>query len=85
MELLDKELMSYGGHEASVYYSMMIQSRGNGAFSALKETGERDLKLTLDVEEWNRICKNIKTMSRDASVRLIRFKIMQYVYWTPSR
>lgn len=37
-ELLDKVLTSYGKGEASVYYSMMTQSLGNGALSALKQT-----------------------------------------------
>ena len=51
-----------------ICYSMMIKSLGNGALLALKTMWERDLNLTLDDEEWYRICKNIKTMSRDARV-----------------
>lgn len=67
VELLDKVLMSYGkGHEASVYYSMRIQSPGNGALSASRKTWERDLNLTLDDEEWDRVRKNIQTMLREA-------------------
>lgn len=73
------------GNEASVYYSMMIQNLGNGALSALKKAWERDVNLKLDVEEWDRICKNIKIMSRDARVGFIKFKIMHRFYWTPSR
>ena len=85
-EILDKVLKAFGkGHEASVYYSMMIQTLGDGAISALKKTWERDLNLTLNDEDWDRICKNVKVMSRDARVRLIQFKIIHRFYWTPSR
>lgn len=85
-ELLDKVLKSFGkGHEASVYYSLLIQDLGNEAMTGLKLTWERDLNLTLDDKEWERICKNIKALSRDARVRLIQFKIIHRFYWTPSR
>lgn len=85
-EFLDKIIKSYGkGHEAAVYYSMMIQTLGNGPISALQKTWERDLNLTFSDEEWNRICRSVKVVSRDARVRLIQFKIIHRFYWTPSR
>lgn len=38
-EFLDKIIKSYGkGHEAAVYYSMLIQTLGNGPISALQRT-----------------------------------------------
>lgn len=43
------------------------------------------MNLTLDDREWDMICKNVKTLSRDARVRLIQFKIINHFYWTPSR
>ncbi len=36
-------------------YSVMIQSEGNGALSALKKTRERDLNMTLDDEQWDSV------------------------------
>lgn len=66
--------MSYGkGHY--VCYSMTIQSLANRALSALQTTWERDLNLTLDDEECYKICKNIKTMSRDTRAHPVQFKI----------
>ena len=64
---------------------MLIQTLGNGPIAALQKTWERDLNLTFSDEDWNRICRNIKVVSRDARVRLIQFKIMHRFYWTPSR
>ncbi len=85
-ELLDNIIKSYGkGHEAAVYYSMMMQTLGNGPIIALQKAWERDLNLAFSDEEWNRICKNVKVVSRDARVRLIQFKIIHRFYWTPSR
>ena len=51
----------------------------------LKRTCERDLSLMLERDEWVKICKNIKMLSRDARVYLIQFKIMHRLYWTPPR
>ena len=63
---------------------MHMQNLWDGR-TAFKKTWERNLSITLDDEEWDRICRNIKTMSRDVRVRLIQFKIMHRFYWTPSR
>lgn len=70
-ELLGNVLMYYGkGQEGSAYYSMLTQSLCNA--SALKKTWERD------DEDWDGICKNIQTASRNAKVRLVQFKIMHH-------
>ena len=59
-ELFDKIIKNLGkGHEAAVYYSMLIQTLGNGPMSALRKTWERDLNLTFSEEDWNKICKNV--------------------------
>ena len=85
-ELLDNIIKSYGkGHKAAVYYSMMIQTLGNGSISALQKTWDRDLTLTFSDEDWNRICKKVTVVSTDARVRLIQFKIIHRFDWTPSR
>ena len=79
-------ISAYGkGHEASVCYSWLIQSLGDGALLALQKIWERDLNLIFDDEEWNRVLKNVKTASRDAKIRLIQFKIVHCFYWTPYR
>lgn len=83
---LEEVLICYTlGGKASTYYSQMIRSVGDGALQALKLTWERDLSLTLEDDEWDMICKNIRAVSRDARVRLIQFKIIHRFYWTPSR
>lgn len=82
---LDRVLTIYGRrHEASVYYSMLSRTLGNRALAALKVTWEKDLGQSLE-EDWDRICANIKKLSRDARVRLMQFKILHRFYWTPSR
>lgn len=85
-DLLNDVIKNYGrGHEASKYYSMLINNQDNGAISALKTIWEKDLNLSWEAEEWENIFKNIKLMSRDAKIRLMQFKIMHRFYWTPSR
>ena len=61
------------------------QNLGDGAWSALKKTWERDLISTLYDEEWDRISMNIKTISRDVRVLLIQLEIMHHFYRKPSR
>lgn len=76
----------YGkGHEASMYYSWLIQNIGEANSQALKKIWERDLNIILDDKEWQGILKNAKMASRDARIRLIQFKIVHRFYWTPSR
>lgn len=62
-----------------IYQLPNLQS--NGALWALKKTWERDLNLMLDDGVWDGICKNIKTMSRDAKVHFMQFKIMHCFCW----
>ena len=72
------------GHEAAKYYKMLMESGGDGGVSALRLIWERDLGLSYDEQDLASIC-NYRIMSRDMRVRLIKFKVLNRFYWTPSR
>ena len=73
-----------GGHEASLYYAMMLKCSNKGSFS-LKLTWEADLQVKFTEKEWSRILLNLKKLSRELKTRLVQFKILHRVYWTPSK
>ncbi len=73
------------GHEASVYYRLLMDKIDQNFHSALRRIWSNDLNLSLSDEDWSRICRNCKTVSRNLGVRLIQFKILNRFYWTPSR
>ena len=56
-----------------------------GPASTLKKSWEVDLKQTFTDMEWKIILRNSKRMSRELRTRLVQFKIINRVYWTPSR
>ena len=72
------------GHEASAYYSMLLNNSDCNS-SSLKLTWEADFNMSFTDEEWSLILRNMKKMSRELKTRLIQFKILHRVYWTPSR
>lgn len=84
-DMLEKVLTIYGrGHEASAYYAMILTASDSNILS-LKMTWETDLKVSFTDAEWGRILSNGKKMSRELRTRLIQFKILNRIYWTPSR
>ena len=72
------------GHEASAYYTMLLDASDQGTFAS-KLPWEKDLGLTFSDGAWAKILRNGKKMSRELRTRLIQFKIVNRVYWTPSR
>lgn len=72
------------GHEASVYCSMILKCSDKGA-SCLKLIWEGDLNISFTDREWSRILQNMKKMSRELRTRLVQFKILNRLYWTPSK
>ena len=72
------------GHEASAYYSMLLNNSGCNT-SSLKLTWEADFNVSFTEEDWSSILGNMKKMSRELKTRLIQFKILNRVYWTPSK
>ncbi|KAL2085077.1 hypothetical protein ACEWY4_018397 [Coilia grayii] len=74
----------YGlGHEASFYYSMLLDKYVS-SFS-LKKVWERDLSTTFTDDEWMHVLCNSKKMARDLRTRLVQFKIINKMYWTPAK
>lgn len=71
------------GHEVSFYYSLLLKNISST--SALKNTWEHDLKCPITDKQWSDILCNIKNMSRNISTRLTQFKIINRLYWTPSK
>lgn len=74
----------YGmGHEASAYYTMLA---GNQDYIlALKTVWERDLEVTYTDDEWKDVINNLKNLARDIRTRLVQFKIINRMYWTPTK
>uniref|UniRef100_A0A3P9MG76 Reverse transcriptase zinc-binding domain-containing protein n=1 Tax=Oryzias latipes TaxID=8090 RepID=A0A3P9MG76_ORYLA len=72
------------GHEAAAYYRMLLTMSDTNTLS-LKTTWETDLNINLTEAEWNGITKNIKKLSRELRTRLVQFKVLHRIYWTPSR
>ncbi len=57
-DTLGEVITAFGkGHEASVYYSLLIQSLGDGASTSLKRLWEKDLNLVLEERVWAKINK----------------------------
>ena len=73
------------GHEASQYYSFLLEYSNIKTASALRRTWEVDLGTSYTEGEWDRLLRNCRKMSRELRTRLIQFKILNRVYWTPSR
>ena len=63
---------------------MVLKCSDKGA-SCLRLVWEGDLKATFTDREWSRILQNMKKMSRELRTRLVQFKILNRVYWTPSK
>ena len=72
------------GHEASAYYTMFLEASASGIVVS-KTPWERDIGVSLSDEEWDEILGNGKKLSRELRTRLIQFKIINRIYWTPSR
>lgn len=72
------------GHEALAYYSMLLLN-SEDALPALRLTWEADLNIAFSEENWSLILKNSKKMLRELETRLIQFKTLHRVYWTPPR
>ena len=72
------------GHEASAYYAMLLEVSDKSMIVS-KIPWERDLEVTISDGDWVRILRNCKKMSRELRTRLIQFKIVNRIYWTPSR
>ena len=72
------------GHEASAYYAMLLDASDQCKFAS-KLPRERDLGLKFSDGDWVKILRNGKKMSREFRTRLIQFKIINRIYWTPSR
>lgn len=72
------------GHEVAAYYRMLLTASDPIGVS-LKIYWDNDLNITLTEEEWSMILKNVKKLSRELRTRLVQFKILQRVYWTPYR
>lgn len=53
--------------------------------STLRSSWEADLSVKYTEEEWNKILCNTKKMSQELKTRLVQFKTLNRVYWTPSR
>lgn len=53
---------------------------GYSFHSALKKVWSKDLNISFSDEDWTRICKNCKVMSRNLGVWLIQFKILNAGY-----
>ena len=82
----DKILQVLGkGHELAKYYKMLMEGEGETGTAALRLSWERELGVTYDEQEWAKVCGNSVTLSRELRVRLIQFKILHRLYWTPSR
>lgn len=73
------------GHEASVYYRLIMEKVGYSFHSATKRVWSKDLNISISDEDWTKICRNCRVMSRNLGVRLIQFKILNHFYWTPRR
>lgn len=73
------------GHGASLYYSMLINKSGHKSNAVLKTLWEKDLGITYEEEEWDKITGITKQVSRDIRIKLIQFKILHRFYWYPSR
>lgn len=82
--LQDVKKVFGAGHEASVYYRMLLSTSDPNGVS-LKTSWEKDLNLIITEEEWDAILKNVKKVSRELRTRLVQFKILQKIYWTPQR
>ena len=72
------------GHEASIFYTMLFQQTVTISYASML-TWSADLNIDVTHKDWDRICENIKRVSRDIKIRLIQFKILNRFYWTPSR
>ena len=61
----------------------MISHQGQP--SSVKRIWEADLNQSFTDSEWMMILRNSKKMSRELRTRLVQFKIINRVYWTPTR
>lgn len=76
--------ISKSSHAVSKYYSEFIQQNCN-LLLVLKNIWEKDLGVSFSEPQWLKICKSFKNLSRDVRIKLIQFKIINHVYWTPAR
>lgn len=68
----------------SKFYSMLGKRRDKG-LPTLWSAWEVDLGMAFTDQEWKMILQNIKTMSRELKTRLVQFKLMHRIYWSPHR
>ncbi len=82
-DVLSKVIKVFGtGHEASKYYRLLLKNFISNT-SGLKSAWETDINLTFTDEEWENISKNCRKMSGELRTRLVQFKIINRVYWSP--
>ena len=72
------------GHEAAIFYAMLVQQTVTISYATML-TWSAEFNVDVTWKEWDRICENIKRVSRDIQIRLIQFKIVNHFYWTPTR
>lgn len=73
-----------GGHEASKYYSVLLIGTDKG-LPSLRSAWETDLSTSFTDQEWTMILQNSKKLSRELRTRLIQFKLLHRIYWSPQR
>lgn len=69
---------------ASRYYSLIRQSHPP-KLEGLKRAWEADLRGEIAMEKWKDITGSWYRISREMQTRLIRYKIIHRVYWTPCK
>uniref|UniRef100_A0A3Q1G672 Reverse transcriptase zinc-binding domain-containing protein n=1 Tax=Acanthochromis polyacanthus TaxID=80966 RepID=A0A3Q1G672_9TELE len=70
--------------KASVFYAMLLKNSNND-LPTLKRTWEIDLNMQFSDIEWANILRNGKKLSRELRTRLVQFKILNRLYWTPHK
>lgn len=85
IDWLTQALKTFGaGCKASIFYSMLLKSSINDP-PTLKHTWESDLNTQFTDSAWANILKNGKKLSKELRTRLVQFKILNRLYWTPHK
>lgn len=69
-------------HLAGQIYKYLIEGFKGTTFG-LKDVWERDLTVTYEDDEWNKLVKEMLNHKRDARSKPFQFKILNRLYWTP--
>lgn len=57
----------------------------SGTTTGLKAVWEKDVSITYENDEWNKLVKEMLKPMRNARSKLIQFKIVNRLYWTSVR